>query len=246
VTVARDERPAPLPRPDDAAAATRSRPHHRAEITVILKSLLALLVLGPTAASLLPGPAAALASAENEAPRSPPAESEGSRAAPRLPRPDRGAYMRDPRALAYTSYRNEPYRLSVRYPEDLFTRGEAIGGDSGRMFITADGSARFYATGQRNEEAGFTANELLRLSTAHYRETAGARVTYRRLADHWYVVSGTQGGRWIFYEKGVISRDGRFAGTLLIEYPLERKAFFDPIVTRMSRSFQPAPARPRP
>jgi hypothetical protein len=46
-----------------------------------------------------------------------------------------------------------------------------------------------------------------------------------------------------FYEKGVVSSDGRLTSTLLIEYPRERKAFFDPIVTRMSRSFQPATDR---
>lgn len=172
----------------------------------------------------------------------PPAESEESAALPRPPRPSDGLYALDPTALAFAQYRNERYGVAVEYPKAPFSREEPIGRDEGRLFVTADGSAWFSAAGESNDAAGFTARELLRLSTAHYRET-GARVVYTRLADRWYVVSGTQSGRRIFYEKGVLSPDGRLAGTLLIEYPLERKSFFDPIVARMSHSFQPATTR---
>ena len=150
-------------------------------------------------------------------------------------RPEGSVDSNDSMALQYASYRNNRYGLAVAYPPKLFTRAEPVGEDEGRKFLSSENSAWFYASAGLNP-ADWTAKDIMQLSTVYYRQN-GARLTYSRISDRWYVLSGTRDGS-IFYEKGVLSRDGAISRTLLIEYPLACKPFFDAIVTRMSHSFQ--------
>jgi hypothetical protein len=66
----------------------------------------------------------------------------------------------------------------------------------------------------------------------------GERVTYRRLADRWFVVSGVKGDR-IFYRRGLRACRGKVWHHLAFEYPSEQKRAYDRIVTAVSRSLQP-------
>lgn len=64
----------------------------------------------------------------------------------------------------------------------------------------------------------------------------GLRVTYRAGRGRWFVVSGLL-GELILYERHALSRDGAVAAGITVQYPARLRRAYDPIVTRMSRSF---------
>jgi serine/threonine-protein kinase len=132
----------------------------------------------------------------------------------------------------YRSFRDTRLGVDGEYPPSVFPNSQEDGG--GRKFTSPDVACRFHVTtGENQLSAG--AKDIERLSEQYYREK-GISVAYGRAGDRWYVVSGTDGND-IFYEKGVLSRDGKRIAVLLIEYPAPLRSFFDPIVARMSHSF---------
>lgn len=60
-------------------------------------------------------------------------------------------------------------------------------------------------------------------------------VTYKRLADNWFVISGHENNR-VFYNKTML-HDGNVL-TLSIHYDKSLQSKFDSIVAAISRSFQ--------
>jgi len=64
-------------------------------------------------------------------------------------------------------------------------------------------------------------------------ETIGSPA-YQAHGPNWFVLSGVKGGT-IYYVKVFVTAST--ASTLAIEYPAERKAAYDGIVARASKSF---------
>ena len=62
-------------------------------------------------------------------------------------------------------------------------------------------------------------------------------ITYERTKSTFFVLSGYRDDA-IFYTKVAVSDDQHTACILDITYPRSRKKEFDPIVTRMSHSFE--------
>jgi len=60
-------------------------------------------------------------------------------------------------------------------------------------------------------------------------------VTYKRLADNWFVISGYENNR-VFYNKTLLHQGDVL--TLSIDYDKAFQPKFDPIVAAISRSFQ--------
>ena len=150
---------------------------------------------------------------------------------PRSAQPDPG---RDGTSRSQT-YRNNRYGFSLTYPSVFLLDRATSPDDDGAEFWTADARAGFAVFGGVN-----TSRQPLRdrFVEAQSNITAqdGGRVTYTRLGEVWFVVSGVGGGR-IVYQRTVIGLGGRTVATLYISYPEDEKARWDTAVTLMSRSF---------
>ncbi len=68
---------------------------------------------------------------------------------------------------------------------------------------------------------------------------SGGEITYSRTKANWFVFSGYMAGR-IFYRRSLVPADGRFIGTLWVEFPRAMKPCFEAAVTTMSLSFREA------
>jgi hypothetical protein len=66
---------------------------------------------------------------------------------------------------------------------------------------------------------------------------AGERISYRDRGANWFVISGTKGGNE-FYERYLLSHGGKIVNGFVMTYPARLRTAYDPIVTRMSRSFR--------
>lgn len=143
-----------------------------------------------------------------------------------------GGVTRDwpaPEALHYTMYRNAAHNYGFDYPDDLLEWGEAIGGDRGQAFESADGSAVLLVYATEADEAG----ELRR---QYERELArdDQEVTYRVLKPDWFVVSGYEGA-YIFYQRTFRLGDG--LRTFRLRHRAADKDYFASVTERLSFSF---------
>ena len=137
-----------------------------------------------------------------------------------------------PGANSYSTYHNARFGYSVLYPSNLVSpRPEAPNGD-GRVFKSSDGRATLSVWGENNvfDRSLKTQMNEARLDWAKDK----AKVTYSKMGNGFYVLSGLTGGQ-IFYEKTVPIRGG-FA-TMLWQYPRTQKTTYDVAVTRTTRAF---------
>jgi hypothetical protein len=133
-------------------------------------------------------------------------------------------------------YSNGRYGFSIEYPPQFRAEPEPANGD-GRDFTSSDG-AEFSVSGELNNPgdekrtiAEFEA--YLRGGDADY-----SNVTYRAIGADSLVLSGYRGDK-VFYEKYIFSQNGQLINAFSVSYPTNMKAVYDPIVTRMARSFHP-------
>jgi hypothetical protein len=128
--------------------------------------------------------------------------------------------------VTYKTYSNARYGFSIAYPLSvLLPQGESDNGD-GQKFVSKDGSASLLA---------FGSNRLDRSLQDEFQAAQENRtVTYKILKSEWFVVSGTENGK-IFYQKTLLRGDT--FKTFIIEYDEGERATFDPITTRVARSF---------
>jgi hypothetical protein len=132
----------------------------------------------------------------------------------------------------YQSFRDARLGLQGEYPPGVFPNAHQD--SDGWKFTSSDNACRFYVTRGDNQLSA-TAEDFEKLSELYYRDK-GVSVTYHTGADRWYVVSGIDHDD-MFYEKGVVSRDGKRIAVLLIQYPIALKSSFAPIVKQMSHAF---------
>lgn len=132
------------------------------------------------------------------------------------------------------TYRNARYGTTAEYPARLFTvRDVPPANGDGQGFRTEDGRTTLLIYGTRNAENDTPASYL-----AKYVDLEGVDVSYRRVTDRFYVVSGRRGEN-VFYERcnfpsaplGVIDCIG-------IAYPADEKETWDPIVARLGASLR--------
>lgn len=134
----------------------------------------------------------------------------------------------------YTLYRNDRYGTFISYPGVYFIAQPAPANGDGRSFVSVDGAARFYTFSQFNAMA-MTPDEL-----AEQDKSLGGydSVTYERISDGWYVLSGRQGDA-IFYRRAIVDGPDGLLRVFEISYPAARKAEFDAVVAHMAHSFGP-------
>ena len=134
----------------------------------------------------------------------------------------------------WDAYNNSRFGFSVEYPNALLTMQPPPENDDGRTFTSSDNTVEMRVWGQYNAE-----NEKIndRYDTAV--KGLGSQPTYTSLGKTGFVISGIKDGK-IHYEKTMYRRDKKVGTwfTLVIDYPTSQKAKFDPIVTRIARSFK--------
>jgi hypothetical protein len=132
----------------------------------------------------------------------------------------------------YRSYSNARFGYTISYPAGiLIPQGEPDNHD-GQVFRSRDGKAEMRVFGRYN-----VLNETLRSAfnaSVAGEGGSGREVTYKLLRGNFYVVSGRQNGK-IFYEKTMLKGDT--FKTFMIEYDESESATYDPITSRIVRSF---------
>lgn len=134
-----------------------------------------------------------------------------------------------PKELEYIRYENPAYGYSLAYPDTLFGPVQTVGEGRGMEFSTSDSTSRILVFA--DEESSQDDFEEQYQSALLQPE---GRVMYRARESSWYIVSGLVDER-VFYEKSVLS-DGVLR-TLRVEYPADRRAYFDAVTAVMSASF---------
>jgi hypothetical protein len=133
------------------------------------------------------------------------------------------------KANPYKTYSNARFNYSISYPANVLTpQGESANGD-GQVFRASDGSAEMRVYGRNNVSHETLQGLYLQLS-----HQWGNRVTYKVKRQDWFVVTASV-NRKIHYQKTIL-RHGVLK-TFEIEYDSSRRATFDPITTRISKSF---------
>jgi hypothetical protein len=110
-------------------------------------------------------------------------------------------------------------------------------GDTAR-FWTSDRQATAVVTGTRN---GLKQSIAALFDEAKHdvTENSGGVITYTRIKDNWFVVSGFMAGR-IFYRRTLLTSGSKIIGSLWIEFPRDMRPCFEEAVTMMSLSFRQA------
>ena len=131
----------------------------------------------------------------------------------------------------WRTYHNDRYGTTIEYP-DIFKAAPPPANDDGREFKSADGA----------DFAVYASYNALDFDLAKFQKfiatnlDAGSVVTYRSHGDNWFVISGTRGDD-VFYERHMLSHGRQMTESFHISYPARLKQTYDPIVTRMSKSF---------
>ena len=145
---------------------------------------------------------------------------------------------------SWLTYANPDWGYRLQYPAHLFIAPEESPENGGAILSTPDGQAQLFMFGGPNATGAGPrelADDLSTLEEVH-------RVTYRRVAEDWVVLSGyladgPDGGTGsIFYQRIEFSRDRENLSGFRIEYPAAQRNKFDALIGRIGRSLTP----PRP
>lgn len=141
----------------------------------------------------------------------------------------------------WRTYADSDWGYRVHYPAHLFEALQETPENGGAVLLTADGEARLFMFGGPNALGGGPrelADDLSTIEDIH-------RVTYRRVADDWVVLSGyladgpdgAPGS--IFYQRIEFSPDRENLSGFRIEYPPSMRDTFDALIGRIGRSLTP-------
>ncbi|WP_409291332.1 hypothetical protein [Peribacillus sp. SCS-37] len=130
----------------------------------------------------------------------------------------------------YSPYTNSRFGFTVEVPA-TFTAGPAPDNNDGREFYSGDAVITAYGSHINIIED----NETIETYYNRALDNLTVPASYQKLGTDWYVVSYMDGSN-IVYEKAVIGED--IISHLTITYPSRAKAFYDPMVTHVSKTFK--------
>jgi hypothetical protein len=146
-------------------------------------------------------------------------------------------------AKRWITYRSDSAGLAFDYPADVFSvvAGDPTEALKGR---TDDRAGRSFSTADRRASLQIaTVPNLDKVSVSQLRNMAvaasykRAKLDYNRVAETWYVVSGTQGAS-TFYERVQFSCNGRRLDIWSVTYPSAESKDFEPMIDEMARRFR--------
>jgi hypothetical protein len=141
--------------------------------------------------------------------------------------------------IHYKNYTNVRFAFAISYPEGiLIPQGEADNGD-GQKFISEDKTVEMLAYGSYYADSQeYTLKDMFDQETSeNSADHPDKKVTYKKLAETWYVVSGTEGDK-IFYTKVLYRKDKVQDIHFFISYPKSRKHELDAITAEIAKSFK--------
>jgi hypothetical protein len=112
--------------------------------------------------------------------------------------------------------------------------GGAVEDRAGRSFLTADRRASLQIAIVPNLDK-VSVTQLRNMAVAA--SYKGAKLDYNRVAETWYVVSGTLGAS-TFYERVQFSCNGRRLLIWSVTYPSAEGKDFEPMIDEMARRFR--------
>jgi len=130
--------------------------------------------------------------------------------------------------MDYKKYCNSRFNFCVLYPV-TFGVGPSPDNNDGRKFYDREGFS-MTASGMYNVLENSLKKEM------KSQEEAFDTVTYRRMKDNWFVLSGYS-GKDILYIKTYIAHDTLYH--LYIRYPESLKKEYNAIVSKIAKSFKP-------
>jgi hypothetical protein len=135
-------------------------------------------------------------------------------------------------AQGWRTYVNKRFGTTIEHP-DRFRPGRPPQNGAGLAFTSSDG-ATFSVYGSHN-----SLDHDLKGLEAFIRDNrdAGEQITYEARGANWFVIAGNHGNA-IFYERHLLSHGGKIVNGFVMRYPASLRTRYDPIVTRMSRSFR--------
>jgi len=137
--------------------------------------------------------------------------------------------------LAYTQYINLRYHYAVSYPAAILTpQGEPDAGD-GQSFLSKGRDVEMSVWGSYNVLDETIRSRFGDQTRGKNGASLDRKVTFKRLAKNWFVVSGSSGEN-IFYEKTIL--EGNVFITVAFSYPAAAKTSWDPILATVSKSLQ--------
>lgn len=143
------------------------------------------------------------------------------------------------------TYRNARFGFGFTYPPVFaLDPGSIPPAGDGARFWTPDRRATAVVNAARNTR-GLGLRDLMAEAEGDVLHNAQGSITYRRIRDDWFVISGHMMGR-IYYRRTLLTRGGTVA-TLWMEFPPELRPCLEDAVATMSLSFReiaiPAPSR---
>jgi hypothetical protein len=133
-------------------------------------------------------------------------------------------------------FRNDTFGFAFSYPPLFRLDPESVTerGDSAR-FWTSDRRATAVVNAVPNTR-GVPLRRLMAEAEGDITHNSGGEITYRRIRDNWFVLSGHMAGR-IFYRRTLLTSRG-IEATLWMEFPRDMRPCLDEAVTVMSLSFR--------
>jgi hypothetical protein len=137
------------------------------------------------------------------------------------------------------AYRNPRHGFGFTVPAVFALDADSVteAGDSARFF-TPDRRATAVVNAAPNARR-LSLRDLMAEAEGDVVQNAGGDITYRRIRDDWFVISGHMVGR-IYYRRTLLTGAGIVA-TLWMEFPPELRPCLEGAVTTMSLSFRALP-----
>jgi hypothetical protein len=121
---------------------------------------------------------------------------------------------------------------AVEYPANVFSvRDEGSGRESETRFRTQDGRAKLSVYSLQNDD-----RESPRSYIQHHLRIEPSRLTYKRIADKFFAISGTRDDLTFYSRCNFVARQNGRMHCVYLEYPYREERAWDGIVTRISRS----------
>jgi hypothetical protein len=126
------------------------------------------------------------------------------------------------------------FGTSISYPASGFSALPEPDAHDGRTFVSPDG-AQIAVFASYN-----VLDESIEANLASLTESDGyQRVTYKARGPNWFVLSGLrsiEGREQVFYEKYLFGAGSKTIHAVVVTYPAELKAIYDPLVGRIGNS----------
>ena len=143
-------------------------------------------------------------------------------------------------ASDWTRYENERFGVSIDIPPGFVNDVDPPENGDGLTFHSVDGRAELLVWGSHVTEASFADEATTRMNSEINDGWAVAYVKHGN-DDSWLVYSGSREGRLV-YAKTMGACKGTLSVNFRIEYPVDQRAAYDAVVTRLASSLKDGPA----